>query len=398
MPLYQCRVRELSGRIKTLLVNAENQERAVAELAASQLFPVSIKEYTRTGKSEHRLSRQQVLAFTSSLSVMLDSGLTLKDSMDIGHTLFRQPKDKEVMVYLSRQLGRGFRIDQVLAGMPETFDSFYTGLVRIGERTGSLADVFKRLSEYLQKQKEIRDKIISASIYPLLVLGASLLGIMLLSVFIFPAISNFFSQMGQSLPDKINRVLFNLKVLRLTGIVLPLLLLVSAVSVLVLRRKRDGFRLATDKLLLKVPFLGGFVRDMVMYNLVFSLEILTANGLTLDDSLKETIPVIRNRAFRRALEKIREAIIKGISLSTACSGLRILPDEFVRWISVSENTGRLDTVFVQLRLYYQQEVDKKAARLTGMIEPILIILVGGLMVGMILLFVLPIFSVYEVFL
>ena len=161
------------------------------------------------------------------------------------------------------------------------------------------------------------------------------------------------------------------------------------------RRRRPAFAERLDRLALKLPLIGRLSRLQQMLNLTFAMETMTAGGLAVEDALQEAEGVVQNRALRAGIRGARARLLKGESLSRAFLADPVFPERLGRWMAVGERSGQVAPVFAQLRRYHQEEIEKWSTRFMSLVEPVLIVLVGIILLVLILLFITPIFSMYE---
>jgi type II secretory pathway component PulF len=168
----------------------------------------------------------------------------------------------------------------------------------------------------------------------------------------------------------------------------------SCIGCAVFRRRSTRFTLFSDYVLLNIPLFGVFIKAVQTMDFAFAMEMLTGAGIHVHTALRETAAVVRNRAYGKALVDVHAMLLKGETLSAAFGGFREFPPYIATWIAVGERTGAVESVFTQIREYFQEDVDAMSEKLMGLLEPCLILVVGIMVLMMILQFVLPIFSLY----
>ncbi len=267
-------------------------------------------------------------------------------------------------------------------------------MVKVGETTGDLAYVFRKINDYLIRQKRIREKLVSSLIYPVIVLSVAVFSMILISTFIIPKMSEIFIDLGSGVPEEVSQVLsFSKGIFTVFLIMIPLVL-VLGFTISAVRRRNSNFALAVDWLKLKIPFIGSFSEDNHFLNILFTLDALTSSGVTVEDALGEVSSNTSNAAIKEALNKAHEKVLKGIGLSEALGFEKIIPSRITKWIAVGERTGSMGTVFSQLSDYYENELEKKSTRFMSLIEPALIIFTGLIVFGIVMMVIIPLFSTF----
>jgi type IV pilus assembly protein PilC len=318
----------------------------------------------------------------------------LNDALDIEGTVFRKGKVNRMIGVLQQKIKKGNSFHQSLEVFGKSIPPLYRGMVRIGEKVGSLEKSFQGLSLYLQKEQKIKGKFISAMMYPAIILSVAAAGIVIMLTFALPKIQAMFMQLGTSVPPRIESMMESLDVVITGGLVLGALVVLSTVIFLVLRTQNEATAEKLDKILLRVPVLGEIIAVRENLNLLFAMETLTSSGFTIEDALLESTGVVRNGALRTGIVHARRRVMKGENLSTAFRDNAVFSDRLSRWIGIGERSGSVEKAFGQLREYYQEEVKKWSSRFINLIEPVLILLVGVIIFLFIIFFIIPVFSIY----
>jgi type II secretory pathway component PulF len=398
MGVYACRVVDLRGRTSSFLREAESEEVLLRDLNRESLSPLAIRAASTSeaaAPARRRYSRAAVLEFTDSVGMLLASGLTFKDALEVAQGIFAKGEIGDLVKYLLAQIRKGASIVDAVAGLGPGLPPVYRGFLRIGERTGSLEDAFRQLASYLGEDRKLRAKISGSLAYPALVLGVAIVGIAAIVAFVLPRISLLFEQLGTALPARLGAML---AVVRAGGIAVGAIAVAAALAAIVLavaRRSNPRLAEALDRAVLRVPLIGRmrFLREML--NLLFALEMLSAGGFTVEDALAQAGEVVGNRAFRAALTRVREAIVRGDNLSAAFLADPVFTSRVGHWIAVGERIGQVEQVFGQLRRHFQAEMEKWSTRFMSLVEPAIILVVGVVIFFVIVVVVMPIFSIYE---
>jgi type II secretory pathway component PulF len=397
MPLFLCRVSDGQGRVEEFLREAVSEEPLVRELSARDLFVLSVQELQQgvsPEQRERRFPRKVVGDLTDLLSLMLGSGLSLKDSLEIAQTVFSRGPGNALVVHLLERIRKGSTFALALENTGGSFPAVYRGMVKIGERIGSLDQVFTRLSAYLKDEKKLGERFSAALLYPAIVLGVAFVSALLVVFILFPRLREIFSQLGPGMGERVETLMRSLN----TAFVVIGIVIVLAVGSLLFtaraRRRGGALALRIDALILRIPLASTFLMDRELLNFAFAMETLTAAGVSVEEALSEGAGAIANKALAAAVSGVRDRVLKGEPLSSAFSHDSLFPERIPRWVGVGERVGHVEKVFGQLRAFYQQEVEKWINRLMTLIEPALIVAMGIMIVLFVVLFIIPIFSLY----
>ena len=386
--LYRCKAVDAAGKTRILERQASSEHGLSHELRKEGLSLVEVTPILEHGRK--KLSVSQVLEFTQSLDVLFGQNLSLKDAIHVLATVNGNSALRILIHHLEEELGKGRSMSQALQKYQSSFPPIYLGLIRVGELTGTLKKVLPQLSKYLEDRKNLREKIMASLMYPVMVLAVLVIGMVLLTTLVLPA----FLQVAQALQTPGTKA-GNIGA-RLVGfqVVFSICVLSIPILAILLRaaRKNRISRLAMDTFLLTNPIVSMLFSTIEMQNLCFALEALLEGGYTIDVALKECEQVTNNLALGQALEDVRAKTEKGSRLSTSFRETGILPQTFCSWVEIGEEAHDLKEVFKHLRDYYGHAFEKTTRTLMGLMEPGLIIMVGGVMLLVILQFIGPIFK------
>lgn len=398
MPYYVCKVADPNGITKEIKREASSEDALILELTQQKYSPIKIREVnpqTESIKSGKHFSRDAILEFTETLSLLLASGLSLKDALDVVKTIFVKGPVYQLTVTLIDKIKKGDSFHQALDKYSNSFPPLYRGLVKIGQKIGSLENIFIRLAEYLRKSKEIRDKLMNALSNPMLTVGFAILCIVGMAIFIFPRIKEIFAQLQTDVSSQIQNSMLIVNNFFIFGGIFLGALILFGIIVYFIRKSEGPLRKQMDAFLLKLPIFGKVLYLQESLNFLFAMETLTGSGFSVEDALPEAGKVLSNRALFSGIDKIRERVLKGEHLSAAFLKDQYFEERIGRWMSIGERSGKVEQVFAQLRIYYQEEMDKWSTRFMGIVEPMLTIFVGMIIVIFIFIFFIPIFSIYR---
>jgi type II secretory pathway component PulF len=337
-----------------------------------------------------------VLDFTEMMALLIESGLSLKDALEVFIAVDKKSRAGRLGNRLSELIRRGTSFAGAVYALEDTFPPIYRAMIRVGDRVGSVERIFPRLSGYLRGRQKLREKIAAALAYPLFVLVLSVLGTLGLIFFIMPRLETIFGSFGGEAAARIHG---NIRGLELALFCLVCLVALPVLSAIFLKKAGGpgalrGLSLALDRLVLRLPLAGGVIAAWESLNFSFAMEVLSGGGVPVEAALREAAAVLGNEACRQSLTRIRERVVNGGSLSAAFSREGIFPPYMEQWIAVGERSGGTEKVFTQIRSYFQEEIDRRTTKLLLLVEPAMIALIGAVILALVAGIVLPLFSIY----
>ncbi|MCL2128894.1 MAG: type II secretion system F family protein [Treponema sp.] len=400
MPHYRCAVSDSNGIKFEILKAANNEDELRLFFNASGQFLISYKliEERDINKTKRRFSKDIILEFTEIMSNLLKAGLTIQDSLELCGVIATAGKVSNLSKSLLEGVKRGLPFYEVLKIHSSSFTSLYQSLIRLGEKTGSVAGVFARMGSYLHVERKIRLKLGNVLWYPMLILIIALAGCFGIIFFIMPRMTVIFASFNTGSDGSSMLEIQNIYTSLLLTFLVILFILLSVITLFILHRYSERLALLIDKILLQTPLLGGFLKSLQALDFSFAMEMLTGAGITVANALKESASVVSNLAFREAILDVHKKLLKGEKLSSSFFGYKVFPSYIGTWVSVGERTGTVELVFSQVRTFFQNEVEYGSERVMGLIEPVLTLLTGIIVLILVTQFVLPVFSMYGKFL
>lgn len=321
---------------------------------------------------------------TDALRILTEAGLETSDALDLASEIFTNNRRGYLVEQMRRKVAQGEPLSAALveAGVP----GIYSALVRIGEGIGGLGTVLPMLCDYLATKRAIREKLVSALIYPAFILVVLIIGSALILTLVAPRIIELTESLSGGDPALAATVSRMERLVKTLGGLF--FALVSAPLIL------SRFKRSVEVCLLKLPGVGGFILNAEMMKLCFCLDALTRAGVPLEEALAQAEPVIANSILRREVANAAAGLLDGASPSKAFAAGSSIPRRFIRWLALGEQTGSPDAIFSGLKHYYRNEYEKRLTRMTGLIEPVLILFTGAVLFAAVLIFVVPLYSWY----
>jgi general secretion pathway protein F len=388
------------GKLRTGTISAESDKWVAKELRRQGLTPVyvGLQEQSSFELKLPTLSgsrRKDVLFFTQELATLLNAGVPLDRALAISTELTESPAFRLVLTDVLRVLKGGRSLADSLGTHPDHFGNLYVNMVRAGEASGALGPIFDRLSEFERTRDELRGYILSALIYPGLLTVVGFASITVLLTFVVPRFASIFtdSRLKPPLPMKI--MLEVSDILKTFG--LPALGCIAGIGLLVyLYVKTDVGRLWWDTLRLKLPLLGDVVRKAETARFARSMSTLVANSVPLVQSINIAGTILSNRRISNTLEGIAQGVKRGEGIAVPLKRSGEFPALAGHLLSVGEETGRLDQMFARMADIYEADTKAAVKRFTSLFEPIIILVMGVIVGGLILSIMLAITSINEV--
>jgi general secretion pathway protein F len=388
------------GKIRTGIVTADTDKVVAQELRKQGLIPVYVglgkqKSFDLKLPSFHRGRRRDVLFFTQELSTLLNAGVPLDRALSISTELTERPQFRMVIHDVLRVLRGGRSLADSLATHPEYFSDLYVNMVRAGEASGSLGQIFEKLAEFERTRDDLRSYIIGSMIYPSLLALVGLASIVVLMYFVVPRFAAVFeeSRMRMPLPTKI--MLEASRIVQTWGWVALTVVAGTFIGLNAYIKTKPG-RLWWDGFRLKIPLLGDALRKAETARFARAMATLVANSVPLVQSISIAGAILNNRRISGSLEAVAQGVKRGEGLAAPIRRTGQFPALAGHLLSVGEETGRLDHMFARMADIYDTDTRTAIKRFTSLFEP-LVILVMGIMVGVLILsMLLAITSINEV--
>ncbi|EZP70771.1 General secretion pathway protein F [Sphingomonas paucimobilis] len=385
-----------AGKERKGSVKAGTIEDARARLDARKLFVVQLEAGAaevarkRAGLSLRapRLSAKELTLFTRQLATLVQVS-PLEEAL---RTIGRQSEQAHVQAIVGKVHSgvlEGRRLADALGAEPKSFPPLYRAMISAGESSGSLPTIMERLSNLMERQAVIRSKVLTAIAYPSVLAVFAVCVVAALMIFVVPKVVEQFDTVGQDLP-LLTRMVMGLSAFLANYWWLLAILTVVAALGFWRALKIESFRYRFDATLLRLPLLGRLIRDLHAARMARTLSTMVASRLPLMEGLLLTTQTVHNRVLRQASEEIVEAIRGGGSLSAALRRAGVFPPLLVYLAASGESAGRLDTMLERAADYLEREFDSFTSAALAMLEPVIIILMGGIVAVIILSILLPI--------
>lgn len=394
MTAFRYRAVDASGQAREGVIEAESSRAARGELRGQGLFPLDVDSVSSTDDRPGRLRiRTATLALTTrQWATLLGAGLTIEQALA---ALIEQADDKAVkrlLAGLRSEILAGYSLRAALDRYPSVFPTIYSASVGAGEKSGQLAAVMEQLADYLERQEQMRQKSMQALLYPLIVAAVALLVVVGLMVHVVPQVVGVFAQTKQSLPPLTRALILLSDLLRQWGWLLLAVLAAGGLSAHAALRN-PVIRRRWERWLLGLPLIGRHLRAQDAARFASTLSILSASGVPLLAALEAGGKVMTRLPLRDALALASERVREGQGLARALGATRAFPPLLVHMIANGEHTGRLDALLERAARLQQHEVESRGAVLATVLEPLLLLVMGGIVLLIVLAVMQPIIEI-----
>jgi type IV pilus assembly protein PilC len=400
MPVFTWEGRTRTGTVKKGTMEAVNEAAVMAQLRAQALTPVVVKAKAKDLLAGIKLPGTGVptkllVMFTRQFATMIDAGLPLVQCLEIQSQQQTHKRFKEILRDVKNEVEQGSTFADALRRHPKPFDDLYTNLVQAGEIGGILDTILNRLAIYLEKAESLKRKVKGAMVYPATILVVAIGVVILLLVKVIPVFEKMFADFGGQLPGPTQMVV-NLSHFMQSYIVYILGAMFAAVfSFFWARRNSKAFRFRTDAIFLKLPVFGSLLRKVAVARFSRTLGTMISSGVPILDALDICARTAGNMVIEQGLQRTRSAIAEGRTIAEPLEQSKVFPGMVVQMIAVGEQTGAMDTMLNKIADFYDDEVDTAVDALTALLEPLMMVFLGGTVGGLLMAMYLPIFKLAE---
>ena len=382
-------------------VEAGTKDEAIDKLNQMGYVPVQIKEHKEAAVQKvskqvphlrlfSKVRSRDLTIFTSQLSSLVKSKVTLLEAMRILSEQTENPHLKKMIFHIEEELRDGKTLSEGLARYPDIFPPLYINMIRSGESGGILEKSLMGLANFREEEEEFKAKISSALAYPIFIVIVGIITVFVLLIFAIPRLVSVFGEIGQTLPLP-TMILISLseqiKVHWYWLITIVIFFIVIGRGVI--KKKK----LAVDKLKLRLPLLGDFIKKAELARFSRTFNVLLANGIPVFQAVEITPLTLSNEIFKMELAKVHKDIVDGLQLGESLKKYSLFPSFMTNMLVVGEKGGNLEGALTEVANFYEREVDRTTKIVTSLLEPV-IILIMGLVVGFIVLaMLLPIFQI-----
>ncbi len=362
-------------------------------LKAQGVTPKGVrKKPTPLFKSEKKITAMDIAMITRQISTMLSAGVPLVTTIELLGRGHEKAKVRELLAIILNDIESGIPLSDSLRPHRQYFDDLYVDLVAAGEHSGSLDAVFDRIATYREKAESLKSKIKKALFYPAAVVIVAIAVTVLLLLFVVPQFEEIFAGFGAELPA-FTQVVVNLS----RWLQVSWYYFVFAIVLIIWGFRRahlnsQSFRDRVDELILKIPAIGNILHKAAMARFARTLATTFSAGVPLIDGLESAAGASGNAVYKKALLKVRQEVMSGMQMNVAMRTTGLFPDMLVQMVMIGEESGGLDDMLNKVANIYEMQVDDAVDGLSSLIEPVMMVVIGTVVGGLIVAMYLPIFQ------
>lgn len=397
MPVYQWTGTNRAGKKVKGQMEAPDAEAVSLALRRQRIEPIKVKAapkdlFENVAFMQPKVKEKDIVLFTRQFATMIDAGLPLVQCLDILAGQSDNRTFKKMLRQIKADVEGGSTFADALKKHPKTFDELFVNLIAAGEVGGILDTILNRLSAYIEKAMKLKKKVKGAMVYPMVVMVIAVAVVAVLLIFVIPIFQKMFEDFGGALPTPTQLVVDMSEWFRRWVFLIFLVVVGIIIAFNRFYRTRRG-RVIVDDLLLKIPVLGDLIRKVAVARFTRTLGTMIQSGVPLLDGLDIVAKTAGNKTIEAAIFKTRASIAEGRTIAEPLGESGVFPSMVVQMIAVGESTGALDSMLNKIADFYDEEVDAAVEALTSLIEPFMMVFLGGTIGGLVVAMYLPIFKI-----
>jgi type IV pilus assembly protein PilC len=382
-------------------MEAPTEEAVHSELIRRNITPSKIKKkpkdlFENISFMQPKIKQKDIIIFCRQFSTMIDAGLPIIQCLDILYAQHENKTFKNMLREIKQNVESGQTFAEALKKYPKQFDDLFINMISAGEAGGILDTILRRLSAYLEKAARLKSQIKGAMTYPAVTMVIAVIVVAIIMVFVIPVFEDMFKGMGGALPVP-TQVVVNMSRFVKSNIFYIIAGIVLAVFVFRRFYKSARGQALMDDLFLKLPLFGLLIRKASVAKFTRTMGTMLASGVAILDALEIVAKTAGNKTIENAVYETRSAIAEGRTMSDPLSESGVFPSMVCQMIAVGESTGALDTMLNKIADFYDEEVDQTVENMTSLIEPIMLVFLGGVIGGLVVSMYLPIFKMAAAF-
>lgn len=400
MPVYIWKGKNSQGEKRKGEIEAPDQTAVLGQLKRLRISDPVIKEkpkalFENVAFFKPKVTGKDVVIFTRQLSTMIDAGLPLVQGLEILEKQQENPTFKKILASIRSDVEAGSTLADSMRKHPKVFDNLFSNMIEAGETGGILDTILSRLAVFMEKSMALKKKIKGAMTYPTICLAISLLILVIILVFVVPVFKSMFEGFGHSLPLPTQIVVNLSEFFKKNWLYIIVFLVLTSVCIKKVYATEKG-RLIFDRYALKAPVFGMLLRKVAVAKFTRTLSTMLHSGVPILEALQVVGKTAGNKVIERAVFRVADSIAEGRPIAEPLEESGVFPNMVVQMINVGESVGALDAMLEKIADFYDDEVDQAVANLTSMIEPFMMVFLGGMIGGIVVAMYLPIFKMSSV--
>ena len=400
MPVFVWEGKTAQGKILKGEMEAASQEAVFARLRSQRIQPIPArvrekgkgleKELTIPGFGA-KVTAHDVMLFTRQFATMIDAGLPIVQGLDILAQQSESKTFRNTIKTIKQDVESGFTLADALKKHPKVFDDLYVNMVAAGEVGGVLNTILNRIAIFIEKAAKLKSKVKGAMIYPCTIVVVAVAVVTVLLLFVIPVFAELYGGMGKALPAP-TQITINISNFFRAYFMYLAAAVVGAVVAIKMYYKTEHGRFNIDGLMLKLPVMGDLIRKVAVARFSQNMSILLSSGVPILDGLAITAKTAGNKVVEKAIMTARISISQGRTVAEPLTESKIFPPMVCQMVAIGENTGALDAMLKKVAEFYEDEVDTAVANLTALMEPVIMVVLGVILGGLVISMYLPIFQ------
>ena len=377
-------------------MEAPTEEAVRSELTRRNMTPSKIKKkpkdlFANVSFMQPKVKQKDIIIFCRQFSTMIDAGLPIIQCLDILYSQHENKTFKNMLKEIKQNVESGQTFAEALKKYPKQFDDLFINMISAGEAGGILDTILRRLSAYLEKAARLKSQIKGAMTYPAVTMAIAVIVVAIIMVFVIPVFEDMFEGMGGALPVP-TQIVVNMSRFVKSNVFYIIVGIILATFVFRRFYKSAKGQVIMDDLFLKLPVFGLLIRKAAVSKFTRTMGTMLASGVAILDALEIVAKTAGNKTIEHAIYETRSAIAEGRTMSDPLSESGVFPSMVCQMIAVGESTGALDTMLNKIADFYDEEVDQAVENMTSLIEPIMLVFLGGVIGGLVVSMYLPIFK------
>lgn len=401
MEVYVWEGRSRKGTIERGEIEAANEAAVRSHLRRQQIQAIKIQAKPKdilkgiTLFKRKKVNEKEIVIFTRQFATMIDAGLPLVQCLEILSSQQDNPFFKETLIRVKGDVEAGSTFADALRKHPRVFNDLFCNLVAAGEAGGILDTILNRLAAYIEKAMNLKKKVKGAMVYPAAVMAIALIVVASLLIFVIPVFQKMFADMGGTLPA-FTQLVINLSEFMQRYFLLVFALLFALFFLFKRYYRTESGRETVDSSLLKIPVIGELIKKVAIAKFTRTLSTMLSSGVPILEGLEIVARTSGNKVIEKAILKTKVSISEGKTIAEPLGASGIFPPMVVQMISVGESTGALDSMLSKIADFFDDEVDAAVAGLTALLEPLLMVFLGGAIGALVIAMYLPIFQMASI--
>ena len=400
MPVYVWKGKNSYGEKRKGEVEAIDQKAALAQIKRLRISDPVVKEKPKDlleniALFQPKVTGKDIVIFTRQLSTMINAGLPLVQGIEILEKQQSNPTFKSALEEIRQDVEAGSTLADSMRKKPKVFDNLFTNMIEAGETGGILDTILGRLATFMEKSMALKKKIKGAMTYPVICLAISILILVVILVFVVPVFTQMFDDFGSALPLP-TQIIVNMSDFVKHNFIYMFFAIFAVVFIVKKIYATEKGRLTIDKGLLHSPVVGVLLRKVAVAKFTRTLSTMLQSGVPILEALQVVAKTAGNKIIENAVFRVGDSIAEGRPIAEPLEESGVFPNMVVQMINVGETVGALDSMLEKIADFYDEEVDQAVENLTAMIEPFMMVFLGGMIGGLVVAMYLPIFKIASV--